>query len=198
MPCPPNSLEHAPLLTGARVMLRALQPDDAVERLRAGRAAEFVWMCGGDPRHLRPMTPADAQAWYARLADDPLGWAIVAGGRCIGHARLHHVEWADFRARYAIGIFDKSSWGQGYGTEATRLVLGYAFDRLGLHRVDLRVLEYNTRAIACYQKCGFVREGLERESALVAGQWYSDVIMSILAQEYRRLAPIWAAEAAAP
>jgi len=65
---------------------------------------------------------------------------------------------------------------------------------MGLHRVDLRVLEYNERGIAAYAKCGFRREGLERESALVAGRWYSDVIMGILEHEYRDLAPAWWAD----
>lgn len=73
----------------------------------------------------------------------------------------------------------------------TRLVLRYAFEDLGLHRVDLRVLEYNDRAIAVYEKCGFVREGVERESANVAGKWHSDLIMGILEHEYRALVSTW-------
>ena len=47
------------------------------------------------------------------------------------------------------------------------------------------VLEYNVRAIRAYEKCGFVREGVERESALVDGAWHGDVIMGILEHEYR-------------
>ncbi|RPJ99073.1 GNAT family N-acetyltransferase [Priestia endophytica] len=52
------------------------------------------------------------------------------------------------------------------GTEITQLVLDYAFKELRLHRVDLRVLQYNKRAIRCYEKCGFIQEGIEREGAL--------------------------------
>ena len=71
------------------------------------------------------------------------------------------------------------------GTEASRLVLAYAFEVLLLHRVELRVLAFNERAIACYERCGFRREGVEREGAWIGGEWQSDVIMSILEQEYR-------------
>lgn len=53
-----------------------------------------------------------------------------------------------------------------------------------LHRVDLRVLSYNRRAIACYRRCGFVEEGVERESAYVSGAWYDDLMMSVLEHEY--------------
>jgi [ribosomal protein S5]-alanine N-acetyltransferase len=49
--------------------------------------------------------------------------------------------------------------------------------------VDLRVLAFNERAIACYTKCGFVIEGRERETALIDGTWYDDVMMSILEHE---------------
>lgn len=89
------------------------------------------------------------------------------------------------RARYAIGIFGPTFWGRGLGTEASRLVLAYAFEVLLLHRVELRVLAFNERAIACYERCGFRREGVEREGAWIGGEWQSDVIMSILEQEYR-------------
>lgn len=112
-------------------------------------------------------------------------------GRCIGNARLTILSEHVRNARYAIGFFDPTAWGHGYGTEATRPVLRHAFDRMGLHRVDLVVLEYNHRAIACYRKCGFVQEGIARDSALVAGEWHSDVTMSILEDEYRALLPSW-------
>jgi RimJ/RimL family protein N-acetyltransferase len=51
--------------------------------------------------------------------------------------------------------------------------------------VDLKVLEYNKRAIACFEKCGFIREGVEREGALIEDHWETDAIMSILEQEYK-------------
>jgi ribosomal-protein-alanine N-acetyltransferase len=56
---------------------------------------------------------------------------------------------------------------------------------LKLHRIDLRVLSFNVRAVRCYEKSGFVREGIEREGAWISGQWESDVPMSILEHEYR-------------
>ena len=69
-----------------------------------------------------------------------------------------------------------------------RLLLGYAFVALGLHRVSLRVIAYNERAIRCYLACGFREEGHERESAFVAGQWHDEVIMGVLASDFSALA----------
>lgn len=56
---------------------------------------------------------------------------------------------------------------------------------LHLHRTDLRVLAFNTAAIRSYEKCGFLREGMEREGAFIGGKWESDVMMSVLEHEWR-------------
>ena len=181
-----------PTLHGEYVTLRSPRPSDQADRLQIGYVPEYAHLCGGEPAPGHAYTEDDAAAWYERLAAEPHGWAIVAEARCIGLARLHSLDETHRRARYAIGIFDPAAWGQGCGTEATRLVLRYAFETLGLHRVDLRVIAYNERAIACYTKCGFRREGVEREGAWIGGQWHSDVMMSILEHEYRdRRQDIW-------
>ncbi len=144
------------------------------------------------PEQPSQMTEEEAIAWCpASRCRKPYGWVIDLDDRAIGAVRLHSLNAPDRCARLAIGIFAPECWGLGYGTLAIRLVLRYAFEELRLHRVDLRVLDYNTRAIACYEKCGFVREGVERESALVDGQWHSDVIMGILEGEFRGRAAGW-------
>jgi RimJ/RimL family protein N-acetyltransferase len=134
---------------------------------------------------IRPLTSGDVDRWYERLRVDPLAWVIEADGKAVGHCRLHSLDHENRAARYAIGIFNREYWGRGLGTQTTRLVLAHAFTDMKLHRVDLRVLSYNARAIACFTKCGFVEEGRERDSVLVAGKWHTDVRMSILAREYR-------------
>jgi RimJ/RimL family protein N-acetyltransferase len=117
------------------------------------------------------------------MRDGPHAWCIDVGARLIGEIRLEGLEQVDRRATLAVGILDPAALGNGYGTEAIRLVLAHAFGPMGLHRIDLRVLAYNERAIRCYEKCGFVIEGRERESALVDGAWHDDVMMGILATD---------------
>jgi RimJ/RimL family protein N-acetyltransferase len=131
------------------------------------------------------ISDAEAEDWYRNLLDDPHAWIIEGGGRAVGTIRLHHVRETDRSARLAIGIFDPAWRGKGLGTEATRLLLGYAFGELGLHRVELRVLEYNAAGRRAYAKAGFTEEGLERDSAFIGGRFLSDVRMSILEDEYR-------------
>lgn len=179
-------MKETPLLRGARVTLRPPRATDRAERLALGRDPEIVRMFGGEWRNLAPLSMADVEQWYASLlARRPAGWAIEYEGEFIGSAMLHSFEHDNRRARYAVGILDAGRLGQGIGTEVTRLVLRHAFENLELHRVDLRVLAHNHRAIACYEKCGFVREGVERETLHADGHWHSDVMMSILEHEYR-------------
>src|ERR671937_494363 len=162
-----------PLLIGDRVILRAPRESDKADRLAAGRNPELVRLYGGDPRDRRPFTPADAEGWYRQWSREPFGWAIEFEGRCIGGVALWSLDLASRSARLAIGIFDRACWGRGLGTEAIRLVLRCAFEGLALHRVGLRVLDVNERALRAYAKCGFVPEGVVRESAFVGDEWHS-------------------------
>jgi len=140
-------------------------------------------MYGGSLTDLRPMTEDAAKRWVQRLLDQDYAW-IIEAGHLIGEIRLDRVDLRERQASLAIGIEDASELGKGLGTEAILLVLGYAFDVLRLHRISVRVVDYNVRAIRAYQKCGFVVEGREREAAFVDGIWHDDVMMAILDREY--------------
>ena len=153
-----------PTLIGDRVIIRRSRPSDAADRLAAGYSPDLTRAYGGDPRERRTMTPPDAARWQQALAKEPFAWAIEYHGRCIGTVRLHSLEWSSRAARLAIGLFVPDTWGRGLGSESIRLVLRCAFEGFGLHRVGLRVLDSNPRAIRAYEKCGFVREGHERET----------------------------------
>ena len=174
-----------PALQGERLALRQPKDSDKSDRLASGRNPEFRKMVGGDPLDCPPLTEAEVEQWYTWLCQEPLQWVIEYEGRCIGETRLHSIDQRNRSARYTIGIFDLVYWSCGLGTETTQLVLRFAFEELKLHRVDLRVLVFNKRAIACYEKCGFVREGVLRENVLIGGEWQSDLLMSILEHDYR-------------
>ena len=83
-------------------------------------------------------------------------------------------------------IGEKAFWGRGYGTDAITLAVGYGLQDLGLRRVHLLADADNTRAIRCYEKVGFVREGLLRQHRMVGGRAGDTVIMGLLRDEWRR------------
>lgn len=179
-------VNEAPMIKGDKVLLRQPTEYDVIDYLSIKENEELERMYGGDTRNLQPKTMEDAQKFVNAILKNNLEWCIEFEGRFVGQARLT-VNKLDNRARYAVGLFDPSVWNRGLGTEITQLVLRYAFDELHLHRVDLRVLQYNKRAIKCYEKCGFIQEGIEREGALIEGKYETDLFMSILDREYQSI-----------
>ena len=175
-----------PFLVGSRVILRRPEPRDAGARLALGDDPGIVRMLGADPRDLPEMNATAAQRWLDGLCAHPHAWAVEHDGRLLGEIRLDALDRHDGRAQLAIGLYDPARLGLGLGREAIRLVARHAFGALGLHRIGLRVVAYNSRAIRCYLACGFVVEGREREAAFVAGVRYDDVVMGLLAHEFRR------------
>jgi RimJ/RimL family protein N-acetyltransferase len=115
-------------------------------------------MYGGGLGDVRPMTLNDATRWVSGLQKHDHAWTIEAGS-VIGHIRLDRADFRDRKASLAIGIDDPARLGKGFGTEAIMLVQAYAFRQ---HRLSVRVVDYNRRAIRAYEKCGFRVEGRER------------------------------------
>jgi RimJ/RimL family protein N-acetyltransferase len=175
-----------PILRGHRVILRPPRAEDVAARLRLGIDPEIHRMYGGSRDALRPLTEEWAARWVEHLRDHGHAWVIDAGG-LIGAIRLDGVNLADRRASLAVGIEDPTKLGRGLGSEAIALVLDYAFAELGLHRLSVRVIAYNARAIRAYEKCGFVVEGREREAACIDGVWHDDIIMGLLDRDHVRL-----------
>ena len=177
-----------PTLRGERVILRPGLDSDIDDRLRQpidpeeedgyGSSWRRVWR--GERYHTREgltthhNKPARPGAYT---------WAVEYQGRCIGHAELR-VDADQHRAAYSVGLFEAGLRGQGLGKQITRLVLAWAFDVLGVHRVELEVLAGNHRAIACYLACGFRQEGVRREAELYPDGWKDFISMGVLKSEH--------------
>ena len=104
--------------------------------------------------------------------------------KVIGNCGIHQVS--DVHRNASLGIFigEKTFWNQGIGSEATNLLLDFAFNMLNMHNVYLSVLAYNKRAIRCYEKIGFKKVGVQREFMFVSGQYHDVIIYDMLASEF--------------
>lgn len=98
---------------------------------------------------------------------------------------LTYKEFEDTNNIYSIGITIGSQfWGRGYGQDSIKVLLEYLFMYRGAQRVELEVVDYNTRAINCYEKCGFIIEGKKRKRYFAQGQYHDTLIMGILKEEF--------------
>ena len=123
-------------------------------------------------------------AWEQR--HDRADWVIyrTEDDAPFGDCALIDLDPDNAEVNYRIALDSMASTGKGYGTEATDLVLEYAFETAGLHRVALQVFDFNTQAQRSYEKSGFVREGVWREHLRWDGKWHDAVLMSMLDHEY--------------
>ncbi|MFQ6229609.1 GNAT family N-acetyltransferase [Nocardia sp. NPDC002869] len=162
-----------PVLTGRRVLLRPFADAD-LDGLRAAlRDPEVRRLTGSvhdEREEFAPEDPAEVSGlrdWYASRAGqrDRLDLAVVdnTDGRCVGEAVLNQWHPANRSGNFRI-LLGPAGRGRGLGTEATRLIVGYGFERLGLHRISLEVYAFNRRAHHVYEKVGFRAEGALRQA----------------------------------
>lgn len=123
--------------------------------------------------------------WHSNENVTSLGFAIerLEDSQLLGSVALFGMSIGRLTATFAIQMRPDLT-GQGYGTEATRLMVDYAFSTLPLHRIELGVFGYNDRARKAYAKAGFREEGQRRETIFLGGQWHDEIIMAILRQDW--------------
>jgi RimJ/RimL family protein N-acetyltransferase len=102
----------------------------------------------------------------------------------VGFAKLDGILWNHRNAWITLAIGDRKHWGKGYGKESLQLLLGYAFRELNLHRLQLTVFSYNTRAIRLYESLGFQKEGTYRKFLLRDGQAFDMHLYGLLREEW--------------
>ncbi len=138
-----------------------------------------------------PMRPEEIERFFVSrvVGNEALAMAIheASTDRLVGTCAFSQLDAENGSALYHITIGEKDTWGRGFGTEATRLMVDHAFGTLGLHRIALFVFEFNERAIRSYRRCGFVIEGRSRESIWRDGRWWDELAMSVLQSDWRRM-----------
>ena len=163
------------------VKLRKPNEGDAEARAALGYHPDVLRGFGLKRESPFPMSLEDAKEWVLRIATRPNAWIIEHESKLLGEVRLDNVESHDRRASLAIAIVDHQRLGRGLGRESIQACLKFAFDELNLHRISVRVLSSNLRAVRCYEACGFQIEGTEREAALTDWGWEDDIILGMLA-----------------
>ncbi len=133
------------------------------------------------------MSKSEADKWFEDLEKDPKrAWFVIVldeDGRVIGEAGLLRMFEPWRTTDMSIVIGERDAWGKGYGTEVGRLLLDYAFNYLGFHRVAIGTVGFHEDAIRFWEKLGFKREGVQRDGYLLDGEFHDFVMMSALDDE---------------
>ncbi len=145
---------------GEKVILRPLERSDLKKMVEWDGDEEIERYVGK-----KLASFSSAAEWYERLQKDRRRKALAIeskDGEFIGDIQLEQISWKSRSAELRICIGNKSFWNAGYGTDAVWTLLGLAFKKMGLKEIYLRVYTNNHRAIRCYEKCGFRRQGVLR------------------------------------
>ncbi|MBU5453858.1 GNAT family N-acetyltransferase [Caproiciproducens sp. MSJ-32] len=106
--------------------------------------------------------------------------------KLIGNCSIHAINQIRQCAEVGLFIGDEENRNKGYGEEVLNLLLYYGFNYLNLNNIMLRVFSFNERAINCYKKVGFKEMGRRRQSYYLRGNYYDEVYMDILREEYNK------------
>lgn len=174
-----------PTLTGEKVVLRPFTEADTATMATILQDSEVVLFTGaaGDP----PLPEERLRSWYGTRSDqdDRLDLGVVdrITGELVGEVVLNEWDRRNLSCSFRT-LIGPGGRNRGLGTEAVRLIVGYAFEQLGLNRISLGVFDFNPRARRAYEKAGFVAEGTEREALRHEDGWIDATIMSVLAREW--------------
>ncbi len=187
-----NPDEPFPSLSTARLQLREIVASDAPALLAIHGDREAMKWFGTDP--LVDLEAAEKViAGFANLRTPPgtgVRWGIVhadpaRGGALIGTCGVFRWNrgWQTCLTGYELA---RQAQGRGYMTEALRAVYAWAFETLGVERIEAQVHPLNTPSLALLKKLGFVEEGLLREAGRWLGERRDLVQLGLLKREFVR------------
>ena len=131
----------------------------------------------------KPFTREGHIKWIETMIDTgkAIQFVIIEkfGGKPIGSTYLRDIDFEHRKAEFGIFISVDEALNRGCGTEACKLICKYGFEVLRLHKIFLRVFEWNAPAIKSYEHAGFVREGLFRDDVCIDGKYHNIVMMAL-------------------
>jgi RimJ/RimL family protein N-acetyltransferase len=175
------------MLKGSKVGLRARHEDD-IPVLRTELYDDVVNGSRAEGRPWRPITPGSKDSRL--VVDDkeqglvPFSVVELDAGTLVGTATLWGIDNHNRSAHIGLGLLP-SSRGKGYGTDVVAVLCHYGFVVRGLQRLQIETLSDNDAMLRSAERNGFVREGVLRSSAWVLGEFLDQVLLGLLAQDWK-------------
>ena len=182
----------SPLFEAEKICLAPMDHDKDPEVIaRWSQDAEYLRLLGAQPA--MPISVALAKKQYEAIEKEieeshnlyHFTIRMRADDRLVGFVRLFWIEWANGSGNLQLGIGDPADRRQGYGTEALRLMLRFAFQEVNLYRLSAWVPEYNPGALRLFEKAGFVTEVRRRQALNRDGRRWDMLHLGLLREEYQ-------------
>jgi RimJ/RimL family protein N-acetyltransferase len=171
------------MLRGDKVFLRAVEREDLKTLHALERDLDLVLQADGN---WQPIPLATIEKDFDKhVEDEDRNWFVIeVEGKVIGSVGLHHRDRRVGSSAFGIAIYDREYLGQGYGRDALKLLLNWAFHIQNYRRIWLETWATNERAIRCYKALGFIEEGRLRQQGYYNGAYFDVVQMGMLRTEW--------------
>jgi ribosomal-protein-alanine N-acetyltransferase len=178
-------------LAGRRVTLRMLRPDDYEEWSEVRRRCRD-WLAPWEPRVPPEYQEPDRRSFAARCGiregerqlGSGYGFGIFVGKRFAGEINLSSVQRGPFQNAYVGYWIDKALAGNGYVPEALVVLARFAFEDLGLHRLQVAIIPRNHASRRVVEKLGFRDEGIAKRYLEINGIWEDHIRYAMTAEEW--------------
>jgi RimJ/RimL family protein N-acetyltransferase len=176
-------------ILGKSVLLRAIEREDLPQLNRWANDPETQRMLGG--WHF-PTSLKDQEEWFTSLSCQSVNQRFAVEGRdlgLIGTANLVSIDWKNRNAFQGLMLGDPTTRRRGFGIDTLMALMRYAFDELGLARLDTDVIEHNTSSLHMHvDKCGWIIEGRKINGYFREGRYWDKVILGITRERYGEIA----------
>lgn len=175
------------MINGKRIYLRAMEPEDMEcfrDMINDPSVSHNVvgWSF--------PVSKREQMQWYERAVSDKknLRFTIVLkeNDQPVGMVTLSSLDWQNRSATHGIKLHPSCPKGEGIATDAVMTLMQYAFEEVGLHRLETTRIEYNEASKKLYEKCGWKIEGVKKEAIYRSGEFHDLFVVGILEEDYRK------------
>lgn len=171
---------------GKNVLLRAIEERDIPELNLWSNDPELWKMLGG--WHF-PYSVGDTKKWFENINNHDHKNQIFSieseDGTLIGTANILNIDWKNRNAFHGMMLGSKKARGRGYALDTVMAIMKYAFEELGLNRLDGDMISYNKLSINFYKKrCGWEVEGIKKNWFYREGGYHDKIIVGITKEKY--------------
>ena len=175
-------------IQGKNVYLSAIEQEDLNLLQKWSNDPEIQYWLGG--WHF-PVNKNDTQKWHLNLSANSTNQRFSIFTKdlgLIGTANLVEIDWKNKNAFHGMLLGDKDIRGKGYGVGTVMAIMKYAFEELGLNRLDGSIIEYNKASVRLYiEKCGWKEEGRQRNWYYRKNRYWDKIILGITKEDYETL-----------
>jgi ribosomal-protein-alanine N-acetyltransferase len=181
-----------PLIAGRGVTLRELRSGDAPSLLELVATSEVAKFISPPPTTVEGFERFISWAQQEQRAGRYICFAVVPEGMttAVGIFQVRQLEPQFGTAEWGFAL-GRRFWGTGIFAASARLVVDFAFETVGVHRLEARAAVGNGRGNGALAKIGAVKEGMLRRSFLRHGQYHDQVLWSIVREDWRRAKAVW-------